>query len=114
MKKLTLTISLLFGLCIADKKYTSVTLREADVGDMIDAESDVGPGTIVAFSTAMMARQITEVSGPDGTYSGPFTHDMLRRLKPADYRKLRDAQDQLDQMGNDAPNGGADSSTESS
>ncbi|HEX5276488.1 MAG TPA: phage tail assembly protein [Fluviicoccus sp.] len=114
MNKLKLVVALTFGLFIADKKYTSVTLREADVGDMIDAESDVGPGTIVAFSTAMMARQIVEVSGPDGTYSGPITIDMLRKLKPKDYRKLRDAQEELEQMGNAEQSASAASSTESS
>lgn len=103
MKQLTLTGALLFGLIIGGKKYTSFTMREADVGDMMDAEGDVGPGTIIAFNTALGARQLKEVSGPDGTYTGPFTIDMLKTLKSKDYRALRDVQDRLDQLGNDEP-----------
>ena len=112
MDKLTTSGKFTFGLLIAGALYTAFVLQEADVGEMIDAEAEVGPGTIVAFNAALMARQLQSVSKAEGkTVSGPFTSDRIKRLRPADYRALRDAQGVLETLGNGGQPANQDSST---
>lgn len=94
-----------FSLTIAGVVYTYFEMREATVQDMTDAEmgaAQAGGGvhTPIAFNGHMMVRQLVSVSNDEGAvYDGPFTFAMLQRLKAADYRALRTAQQEVDQLG---------------
>lgn len=100
MSKKTIEGRLIGGLVINGKRFVNFTMREADVGDMIDAEGDVGAGTLIAFNSAMMARQLVSATTDDGKeYGGPFIVDHIRELSGRDYTVLRTAQRDLDAMG---------------
>lgn len=104
MNKLTLSGQFKHGLLINAVLYTHFTLREADVGDMINAEQDAGSVNPVAFNAAMMAHQLTEVKTSDGkTYSGPFTLGMLKPLKQTDFAALRNTMMELEKLGESEP-----------
>lgn len=83
------------GLVIDGVTHREFVLREASVGDMLDAENDADVTRPLAFNGQMMLRQIVSI----GSFNGPFTVGMLRGLKPADYRALRAKQMELDAMG---------------
>lgn len=83
------------GMKIGTNVQPDFELVEASAGDMFDAEAEVPPGNVLAFNGAMMARQLRRA----GTFKGPFTQDMIRRLHPADYNVLRAAQMELDVLG---------------
>lgn len=83
------------GLVIDGVTHRNFEMREANVGDMLDAEFEADVNRPIAFNGQMMLRQLVCV----GTFSGPFTMGMLRGLKPADYRALRAKQMELDMQG---------------
>lgn len=83
------------GLKIDGVTHRDFELREATVGDMFDAENDSDVTRPLAFNGQMMLRQLVSV----GTFTGPFTMGMLRGLKPADYRTLRNKQMELESEG---------------
>lgn len=88
------------GLKIDGVTHVDFELREACVGDMFDAESEVDVTKPLAFNGQMMLRQLVRI----GTFTGPFTVGMLRTLKTADYRTLRGKQMELEAVGE--PDGG--------
>jgi len=83
------------GLVIDGVTHRNFEMREANVGDMLDAEFEADVNRPIAFNGQMMLRQLVCV----GTFRGPFTMGMLRGLKPADYRALRAKQMELDMQG---------------
>lgn len=94
------------GITINDVIYKHFEMREATVEDMTTAELDaaqVGGGahTPIIFNGHMMIRQLVSVSTADGAkkFDGPFTFNMLQKLKPSDYRALRAAQQEVDALG---------------
>lgn len=93
------------GLKIGEVTHTGFEMREADVEDMMEAEmeaSRVGGGahTPILFNAQMMLRQLVKVTAAGGAeFAGPFTTNMLKKLKPADYRALREKQAELDELG---------------
>ncbi len=93
------------GMVIGETRYTGFEMREADVGDMMDAELEAakqggGVETPVIFNAQMMLRQLVKVTATDGKeFTGPFTTNMLKKLKPVDYRSLRQKQMELDLLG---------------
>lgn len=100
MQKLTKSGQFKIGLAIAAVIYTHFTMREADVGDMIEAETDAGSTNPIAFNTALISRQLVSVATADGkVYEGPFISEMLRSLKMPDYKRLRDVQEALEKLG---------------
>lgn len=104
MQKLTKTGQFKSGLLLAGIRYTEFILAEADVGTMIDAETEAGSINPVAFSAAMLAHQLQQVKAPDGAiYAGPFTLDMLKRLRQADFAALRAVQVELETLGESEP-----------
>lgn len=104
MQKLSKSGQFNIGLYIAGVRYTGFTLTEADVGTMIDAETEAGSINPVAFSAAMLAHQLQQVKTQDGaTYDGPFTLDMLKRLRQSDFTALRAVQMELEALGESEP-----------
>jgi phage FluMu protein gp41 len=93
------------GMQIGGVTYTGFEMREADTGDMMDAELEAakqggGVETPIIFNAQMMLRQLVKVTSDDGQeFNGPFTTNMLKKLKPIDYRALRNKQVEIDALG---------------
>lgn len=83
------------GLKHGDAVHKDFELREATTGDMFDAEQDAPPDTPLAFNGALMCRQLIRI----GTFEGPFTLGIIRKLKAVDYGILRAAQMEADKLG---------------
>lgn len=83
------------GLVIEGVTHKEFVMREASVGDLLDAESEADVTQPLTFNAQMMAIQLVSV----GTFNGPFTIGMIRTLKPSDYRALRAKQMVLDALG---------------
>lgn len=87
--------SLKHGLSVSGVIHKDFELREALVDDILDAEIEVDVAKPLNFNAQMMVRQLIKV----GTFDGPFTVGMIRRLKPLDWRILRAAQTEIDDRG---------------
>lgn len=94
-----LTGTLKHGFVISGTAHTKFEMREALVDDLLDAESEADVMKPLAFNAQLMLRQLVRV----GTFEGPFTLNMLGKLKPVDWRMMRAAQAELDNMGEDEP-----------
>lgn len=89
------------GMKVEGVVHNNFVMRDAEVGDLLDAELEADAFKPLTFSAHLLALQLVSV----GTYTGPFTVGMLRRLKQADWRILRAAQGELDKAGEAAPAG---------
>ena len=91
------------GLTIAGVTYTRFDMREALLADMIDAEAESGgPAAAIHYNAQLAVRQLTRVTSAEGQeYKGPFTVGMVK--KRGDFLALRQAQLELDKLGNAAP-----------
>ncbi|MFA6971636.1 MAG: hypothetical protein WC208_09585 [Gallionella sp.] len=89
------------GLVISGTEYPNFEMREATVEDMLDAEMDAGVHTPLNFNAQMLLRQLVNVKSRDDheSFSGPFSIEMIRKLKPHDFRVLRAKQQELDALG---------------
>lgn len=83
------------GMTIEGVQHKTFELREATVDDLLDAENEADVTKPLNFNAQLMVRQLVRV----GSYEGPFTLNMIRRLKPVDWRILRAAQSEVDDMG---------------
>lgn len=83
------------GLSINGVEHKSFDLREAFVDDLLDAEMEVDVMKPLNFNAQLMIRQLVKI----GSFEGPFTVGMIRRLKPIDWRILRAAQTGVDELG---------------
>ena len=83
--------SLPHGLEIGGKQSKAFELREYTVEDLLDAETEASVTQPLTFNAQLMIRQLVRV----GDFKGPFTLNMIKRLKPADWRVLRAAQTEL-------------------
>lgn len=91
------------GMRIEEVTHHDFEMREADVGDIMDAEAEADVTKPISFNAQMMVRQLVSV----GDFKGPFTIGMIKRLHPADFRTLRAVQMELDALGESAPASGA-------
>lgn len=114
MQQLTTTGQFPHGLTIAGTTYTRFELREALLADMIDAELESGgPGNAIHYNAQLAVRQLTRVTSTDGQeFKGPFVVGMVK--KRGDFLALREAQIELDKLGNAAPSGSASTGMPSS
>lgn len=87
------------GFEIAGVKHKDFEMREATVDDLLDSELEADVTNPLNFSAQLLVRQLVRV----GSYNGPFTLTMIRRLKPVDWRLLRAAQAEVDDQGEDEP-----------
>ena len=83
------------GLSINGVEHKDFDLREAAVDDLLDAEMEADVMKPLNFNAQLMVRQLVKV----GSFEGPFTVGMIRRLKPVDWRILRAAQTGVDELG---------------
>lgn len=89
------TGTLKFGLRIGNEVHRDFVMREATVDDLIAAEEEAALDKQIAFNTALIALQLERI----GTYEGPFTASMLRKLKAPEFWALRKAQVELEAAG---------------
>lgn len=87
------------GLTIGETTHTEFEMREYDVGDLLDAETETSVTSVLNFNAQLMTRQLIRV----GTFKGPFTVNQLRKLSALDWRILRAAQGALESLGEDEP-----------
>jgi len=83
------------GMLIKGVKHLDFEMVEALSEDNFNAEKDASANNVLTFNGALMALQLRKV----GTFDGPFTLDLIGRLKPGDYNRLRAAQMELDVLG---------------
>jgi len=96
---------LIKGIEIAGVLHKTFKLREATVDDLLDAEMEADVTRPLNFNAALLTRQLVSM----GSFEGPFTLAIIRRLKPADWRVLRAAQSEADALGEGAPASGLES-----
>lgn len=94
-----ITGPLKIGFAINGELHKDFELREATVDDLLDAENEADITKPLNFNAQLLVRQLVRV----GTYTGPFSINMIRRLKPVDWRILRSAQGEVDALGEDDP-----------
>lgn len=85
------------GMLIDGVQQTSFELREATVADLLDAELEADIAKPLNFNAQLLILQLVKI----GSFTGPFTENMIRRLKPVDWRILRAAQSEIDDLGED-------------
>lgn len=83
------------GLKIGDEVHKDFEMQEPITGDMFAAEAETPAQNVITFNAALMARQLVSI----GTYTGPFTLGMIGSLRATDYNTLREAQVELDLLG---------------
>lgn len=93
--RLVATGTLKHGIVIGSTVHREFVLQEANAGDLLDAEQSADTSKSLGYSVALLARQLQKV----GTFDGPFTLAMLRALKQHDLVMLREAQAELDIVG---------------
>jgi phage FluMu protein gp41 len=93
------------GVTLDGVLHQTFVLREATVDDILDAENEADVMKPLNFAAQLLLRQLVSI----GSFEGPFTLNMIRRMKPADWRVLRAAQTELDALGEDASPGGGTS-----
>ena len=93
--RLIATGKLKHGLRIAGSVYQNFVLREALAEDLFIAEREADVNKPLTYAGELMALQLVSV----GEYKGPFTRGMIGMLRQSDFRTLRDAQAELDVMG---------------
>lgn len=87
------------GFTIGGVLHKDFQMRSVVVDDLLDAELETDVTKPLNFSAALLARQLVKV----GNFEGPFTVGMIRRLKPIDWRLLRAAQSEVDELGEGEP-----------
>lgn len=87
------------GITLLGKKHFDFEMREALTGDLLDAELEADVTKPLHFNAQLMVRQLVRI----GDFQGPFTVNMLRDIRPASWRILRSAQQELDALGEAAP-----------
>ncbi|MDP1681089.1 MAG: phage tail assembly protein [Burkholderiales bacterium] len=92
---LTIVRQFKHGLTIAGVSHKEFEIHEASLADMLDAEKISPASSPMNFNAELAVRQLVRV----GDFTGPFTLNLLKRLRPADWWTLRDAQEELGAMG---------------
>ena len=90
---------LLKGMNIPGGVGRDFSMREYTVADLIDAETEASALSPITFNAHLLVRQLVQL----GDFKGPFTINMVRALKPADWRVLRAAQQELEELGEAEP-----------
>lgn len=92
---MTKTGTLKHGLKVGETRHTEFEIREATTGDLFAAELQVDPKNGIAFSGQMLCQQLVRI----GSYTGPFTIEVIGMLKPTDYDRLQSARLALEAEG---------------
>lgn len=98
------------GIEIAGVVHKDFEMREATVEDLLQAEQETSVANVLGFNAALIAILLVRL----GTFDGTITAQMLGRMKQADWRILRAAQTELDDLGEALLGDSAESLTASS
>lgn len=85
------------GMSIEGVVQKHFVMREAMVADLLSAEMEADVSKPLNFSAQLMLLQLVSI----GSFKGPFTEGMIRRLRTADWRLLRAAQAEVEGLGED-------------
>jgi|GEM_PF-765019 Mu-like prophage FluMu protein gp41 len=83
------------GLKIGDEVHREFEMQEPNTGDLFAAEQETTVQNVMTFNGALMARQLVRI----GSFAGPFTLGMIGTLRTVDFNLLREAQTELDVLG---------------
>lgn len=97
MSRVTVDGTLKHGLTLNGEVQMDFVLREALAEDLFAAEGDATPERPMTFRAALLARQLVSL----GAYTGPFTLQMIGKLRAADLTVLMNKQRELDALGED-------------
>lgn len=114
MSQMTKTGTFPHGLKIGDQVYTNFVMREVEVADWFDAESECGgPRFALQWKAQLAVRQLVKVTNKSGgEFTGPFVVSMLK--KPADFSALIQVMEELEELGNGEQSASASGGTPSS
>lgn len=73
------------GLKLGEQVHKDFELRPLETGHVYDAEDMVDPSKPIKFAGALLCQQLVRI----GTFEGPFTLELLRKLKPADVEAMQ-------------------------
>jgi phage FluMu protein gp41 len=93
--RLHLTASLVHGLNIEGVQQKEFEVREATTEDLFAAEKEVPAHNVLAFDGQMVCQQLVRI----GSYKGPFTLELLSKLKTYDFALLRQKTLELETLG---------------
>ncbi|WP_292999571.1 phage tail assembly protein [Nevskia sp.] len=91
----TITGTLRDGITISGKTHLEFELREPTTDDLFEAEDEAGTDTPLKFNGAVIARTLVRC----GTFNGPFTFQMIRKLTRRDYVTLSNAMKEAEKLG---------------
>jgi phage FluMu protein gp41 len=83
------------GLKIGTELHQEFALQEALTADLLAAELKAQTDTPLNFNTQVLVRQLVRI----GSFTGPFTSELLAALRPFDFNRLRAAQNELEIVG---------------
>lgn len=100
MSNLTITRKLPKSWSVGGKVATDIELREATLGDYIEAEKEANPAFAPnAFNAALAAITIVRA----GAFTGPFVGNHFRTMSAANWKVVREALQEAETLGEDAP-----------
>jgi phage FluMu protein gp41 len=99
----TATVTLAQGLTIGETVHREAEIREATAGDVLDAMAEAERVVIVEgnpellqsparMALALLRRRVVRI----GTFEGPFTPEIIKRLSAADLEALQHESARLD------------------
>lgn len=68
------------GLKVGDAVQKEFEIRPMTTGDLYDAEDMAPPDKSIKFAHSLLCCQLVRI----GTFNGPFTLDVMRKIKPSD------------------------------
>lgn len=83
------------GLKLGAEELKEFELRESGMTDVFVAEGLSPAGRPLGFAAALMCQQLRRL----GSFKGPFTMEMISKLRKHDFAILREAQLELDAQG---------------
>ena len=95
------------GMEISGVKHKDFVLREALVSDLMTAENNNESGGAVSYNANLACLTLESV----GSYTGPFTENMVARLKARDWQALRVAMEALNYGGESGESEAGDDAT---
>lgn len=84
-----------FGMKVGEETHKDFDIRLPLVEDMVEAEKVVNAQLIHAFNVELLSRIVTRV----GSFTGPFTPNMFKQLKRADYNAFINAMLEVEELG---------------
>jgi phage FluMu protein gp41 len=83
---------------LAGAAATEIEVRESTMEDLLEAEKEAHPHMNPhAFRIALATRQLVRA----GTYTGPFSVGLFKKMKPRVWAVIAEALEEVDQLGED-------------